>query len=299
LLGPLAEILGWRLGLEEKIETTEGTEEAGAPLMGGDGRVLARVRVVAPDSHLDLAPIGLHRRYAPHLSLVRILEEQSLSWGVLANTHELRLVRRAEGFIASHIALSLVDLADASPAAPDIWRLMWGLLRHDAWAPPSVSDQVVALSREHQARVGTRLGRQVQLAVEVLLRGVVNAPTNRGRLPDLTPDAFRDLYAQGLRLLYRLLFVLYAEARNLLPVNLPTYRDGYSLARLAALVADPRTDPRRNGESGFLESSLRALFALLGRRAPTALGTEGVIPPTPVVSSPRSAIRERSPIWRR
>jgi hypothetical protein len=278
LLNPLAEILGWRLGPEERIETAEGTEEAGAPLLDGDGRVLARVRVVAPDAHLDLAPSGLHRRYAPHLSLVRVLEEQSLSWGVIANAHELRLVRRAEGFIASHIALSLIDLADGSPAAPDIWRLIWGLLRHDAWAPPPVPDQVVVLSREHQARVGTGLGRQVHAAVEALLRGIINHPANRDRLPELAPEVLRDLYAQSLRLLYRLLFVLYAEARNLLPVDLPTYRDGYGLARLAALAADPRTDPRRTGEGGFLEASLRALFALLGRRAPTPLGTEGTIP---------------------
>jgi hypothetical protein len=278
LLNPLAEILGWRLGPEEKVETAEGTEEAGAPLLDGDGRMLARVRVVAPDAHLDLAPSGLHRRYAPHQSLVRVLEEQGLSWGILANAHELRLVRRAEGFIASHIALSLVDLADSSPAAPDIWRLVWGLLRHDAWTPPPVPDQVVILSREHQARVGTGLGRQVQAAVEALLRGVVNHPANRDRLPELAPEVLRDLYAQSLRLLYRLLFVLYAEARNLLPVDLPTYRDGYSLARLAGLATDPRTDPRRAGESGFLEASLRALFAMLGRRTPTPLGTEGIIP---------------------
>ncbi len=279
LLNPLAEILGWRLGEEERVETAEGTEEAGAPLLDDGGSPVARVRVVAPDAHLDLAPAGLHRRYAPHLSLVRVLEDQGLSWGILANAHELRLVRRAEGFIASHLALSLTDLADGSAASPDIWRLMWGLLRQQAWEPPPVADRVVALSREHQARVGTGLGRQVQAAVEALLRGVIGHPDNAGRLPEITPEVLRDLYGQNLRFLYRLLFVLYAEARNLLPVDLPTYREGYSLARLAALATDPRTDPRRTGESaGYLEASLRALFRLLGRKAPASLGSEGAIP---------------------
>lgn len=279
LLNPLAEILGWRLGAEERIETSEGTEEAGAPLLDGGGRPVARVRVVAPDAHLDFAPSGFHRRHAPHLSLVRVLQEEGLSWGILANAHELRLVRRAEGFIASHLALSLTDLADGSAAAPDIWRLVWGLLRQDAWGVPPVADLVVALSREHQARVGTGLGRQVQAAVEVLLRGVIAHHDNAGRLPEITPGVLRDLYAQSLRFLYRLLFVLYAEARNLLQIDLPTYREGYSLARLAAVATDPRTDPRRTGESaGYLEASLRALFRLLGRRSPAALGPEGTIP---------------------
>jgi hypothetical protein len=50
------------------------------------------------------------------------------------------------------------------------------------------------------------------------------------------PEAF--LYSNSLIVLYRLLFVLYAEARELLPLReSPAYRDQYSLYSLVRDVA--------------------------------------------------------------
>lgn len=84
LLHPLAEILDWTLGDEETVETGEGTEDAGSTLMIA-GRNLARVRALAPDAPFDLSPTGIHRRFAPTLSMVRVLEEKQLTWGILVN----------------------------------------------------------------------------------------------------------------------------------------------------------------------------------------------------------------------
>ena len=55
-------------------------------------RILARAVCIAPDAHLDAAPPGLHRRFAPSLSLTRVLRESALTYGVLLNAFELRLV---------------------------------------------------------------------------------------------------------------------------------------------------------------------------------------------------------------
>ncbi len=65
-----------------------------------------------------------------------------------------------------------------------------------------------------------------------------------------TGDAGRELARESLRYLYRILFLLYAEARpelGVLPVDDPEYAEGYSLARLGDLVARTRSSRRAPG----------------------------------------------------
>jgi hypothetical protein len=280
LLNPLAGILGWRLGTEERLETGEGEEDAGAPLLVDSGEVLARIRALAPDVAFDLPPAGRHRRFAPSLSLVRVLEREALAWGVLINAYEVRLIRRSEGFVSSWMAFDLGAIAEAGEAGRAAWRILWAILRDEALqAVPTVLDEVVALGREHAAMVGAGLGRQVQEAVVAFIQGVLDHPANRGRLdpPVPAPADLQVLYAEALRVLYRILFILYGESRGLLPTDMATYREGYSLARLVRLATDAATDPPRAGTAGtFLEDGLRALFELL--RAGADLGPEGHIP---------------------
>ena len=278
LLNPLAEIMGWTLGEEEAIQTEVEVEDAGSALLV-DGRPFARVVALGPDAHLDLPPLGHHRRFAPTLSIVRVLEEQNLTWGILLNRFELRLIRRAEGFISSHIAFDLTSIAAGSPAGFDAWRVLWALLRQDALAnQPSVLDRIVTIGREHQEGVSRALGGQVQRAVIEYLQGIISHPDNRPRIPQpLTPEFLHRLYAESLRVLYRMLFALYGESRGLLP-DLPTYREGYSITRLARRAVTPESDPRRVPTSSgrYYEHSLKAVFELL--RFGADLGPEGKIP---------------------
>ncbi|MFB9547357.1 class I SAM-dependent DNA methyltransferase [Micromonospora sagamiensis] len=74
----------------------------------------------------------------------------------------------------------------------------------------------------------------------------------------------KELGREALRYLYRILFLLYAEARpelGVLPVNDPEYVEGYSLARIGDLVAR-RLAP--SAEGGFhLYESLDLLFCMV------------------------------------
>jgi len=189
LLNPLADILGWTLGEEEAVQTEIEVEDAGSALLV-DGRPFARVVTLAPDAHLDLPPLGHHRRFAPTLSIVRVLEEQNLTWGILLNRFEMRLIRRAEGFISSHLAFDLTSIAAGSAAGFDAWRMLWALLRQDALAnEPSVLERVVTIGREHQEGVSRALGGQVQHAIIEYLQGIISHPDNRPRIPHpLTPE---------------------------------------------------------------------------------------------------------------
>lgn len=289
LVEPLAQQLGWQLGDTEIVETSLGEEDGGQLLLGPDStKPIARLLAVSGEASLDHPGEGLHRRYAPTHSLVRILEREGLIWGILLNAYTLRVVRRSEGFVASHLDFDLDAIARDLAGAREAFRLLWGLLRRDSWLPaPALLDEVVRLGREHQQEVGSLLGQQVPRAVEQLLQSALTHPANQPILAQflLTPTARRQLlehlYGGALRFLYRILFVLYAEARGLLPLDMPSYRDGYALTGPRGLVRralSPGTDPRTHPgvAPGYFEASLHALFALL--RQGVDLGPEGRIP---------------------
>jgi hypothetical protein len=114
------------------------------------------------------------------------------------------------------------------------------------------------------------------LATEVLHR-------RRARdLPADQPGLAADLTRQSLRYLYRILFLLYAEARpelGVLPVGTPEYAEGYGLDRLRELVLVEITSA--TAEDGtHLYQSLGTLFRLVNEGyPPETLGPDGVAQP--------------------
>ena len=245
LLARIAERLDWRLGGTGKIVTElEQEEEGGAPLLDGDGdRIFARARCIAPDAHLDAAPAALHRRFAPTQSLARVLREAELDYGVLVNAYELRLVCTV-GTLPSRIGFDLTAIAEGGQPGLQAWKLMHALLNQPAFASePPFLDQVRKIGGDHQLSVSNTLGRQVQRAVVRFMQGVLDHPDNKEHLPDTITDQFlHDLYQETLRYLYRLLFILYAEDLNLLPMDVLTYREArFTLRGPAGTDADVRS----------------------------------------------------------
>jgi hypothetical protein len=90
-----------------------------------------------------------------------------------------------------------------------------------------------------QTTIETRLRRRIIDVLEDLANGFHDHQANT-----IGPHQFGELYDNALIFLYRLLFVLYAESRDLLPAK-PSgpganarYREGYSLARLVDRLRD-------------------------------------------------------------
>src|SRR5262249_13685275 len=234
ILNPLAELMGWRLGQRTGVATEEGDEEGGVPLLADEGGpAVGRAICIPPSAHLDAAPSGLNRRFAPTLALGRVLREENLTYGLLLNAFELRLVC-VSGPLPSYIGFDLGTIAEKTAAGLDAWKLLHALLRQTALATvPLMLDRVRLKGKDHQGRVSTDLGSQVQQAIVRFLQGLLDHPDNQTRLPQpVTDESLKGLYQETLRLLYRLLFILYAEDLALLPVDILTYREGYSLKRL-------------------------------------------------------------------
>jgi hypothetical protein len=134
---------------------------------------------------------------------------------------------------------------------------------------------VLEASVKHTVGVSQDLRDGVRLSIEIVANEVVARRRARG-LPPLPKSEAQPLARQSLRFLYRILFLLYAEASpelGVLPVGAPEYDQGYSLDRLRELVQVELATPRaRNGT--HLYESLGVLFRLVDKGSPTATASE-------------------------
>ncbi|MFI6332472.1 class I SAM-dependent DNA methyltransferase [Micromonospora chersina] len=126
---------------------------------------------------------------------------------------------------------------------------------------------LVAGSRQHAVGVSSELREGLKVSVELIANEVLDRIRQAGYQPQQVMDLdelAKELGREALRYLYRILFLLYAEARpelGVLPVNDREYVEGYSLARIGDLVSR-RLAP--SAEGGFhLHESLDLLFRMV------------------------------------
>ncbi len=137
-------------------------------------------------------------------------------------------------------------------------------------------------SVKHAVGVSKDLRNGVRESIELLATEVLQRRRARG-LPSDQPGLAADLTRQSLRYLYRILFLLYAEARpelGVLPVGTTEYAEGYGLDRLRELVLTELTSATA-GSGTHLYQSLGVLFRLVNDGyPPETLGPDGVVQPT-------------------
>ncbi|VXC84502.1 Eco57I restriction-modification methylase domain-containing protein [Sphingomonas sp. AX6] len=255
------------------------------PTPNGEGWQLL-VRVEAADVVLDKRGALDGWEATPHQRFERLLRETGVGAGVLIGARatgrqdddptepELRLIVAPKGETSGWIAWPIASLATVAG------RGMLGglkmLLDRDAlWtgAPQLRLPNVLAESRAAQADVSTRLSGQVLAALHELLRGFdASDPALVRALADRDPH---QLYEGLLTILMRLIFILYAEDRGLMPSvtahgGAELYERGYSVGGLFVKLSDdealyPDTMDERRGAWG----RLLALFRLIERGHPS------------------------------
>jgi hypothetical protein len=118
----------------------------------------------------------------------------------------------------------------------DRFLYFYAFFRRVAFDPgPLCLNELLRASVEYAHGVGTTLKGQVYDALRHLAQGFLDYPGNELQP---TPEVLKETYDHSLILLYRLIFILYAEARELLPVHEnELYRDTYSLLATKQAVA--------------------------------------------------------------
>ena len=177
----------------------------------------------------------------PMLQIYVYVQHSGLAWGLVTNGRLWRLVHRERADkldVYYEVDLpALIEQGDA-PA----FKFFYLFFRREAFiAPPgrpSFLERVLRQSRAYNRGIGDNLKEQVYEALRYLAQGFLDFPPNQ---LEPTPAALQDIYTHSLIVLYRLLFILYAESRNLLPVAGPQqnslYSQSYSLAALKRRIS--------------------------------------------------------------
>ena len=125
-------------------------------------------------------------------------------------------------------------------------------------------------SVKHSEGVSKDLREGLRVSVELLAGEVLRVRRERGLQVEGIADLPREMIRQSLRFLYRILFLLFAEARpelGVLPAGDPDYAAGYGLDRLRELAQVELATPQaRDGH--HIHDSLRLLFRLVNEGHP-------------------------------
>ena len=168
---------------------------------------------------------------SPSRRFERLLREAKIPIGLLANGVQLRLVYAPRGENAGTLTFRVRDMLEVA-GRPILGAFHMLLKRSRLLAGPAHErlPAILARSREYQSRVSTQLAGQVLDALYELLRGFQAADERSGGLLlaevlQANPNA---VYAGLLNTLLRLVFLLYAEDRGLMPGS-ALYGQNYSV----------------------------------------------------------------------
>ena len=181
--------------------------------------------------HHPLSQISKTQQRYPHQQIRDYLNEaQVLTWGILTNGNEWRLYCRdtkPSHFFAINFELAIQSL--------DAFKLFLALFSPAAFVRDEQGkcrlDHVRESALAAQSELEEDLRQRIFAIVEILANGFAERAEN-----EITDADLPALYDTCLIFLYRLLFILYAEGRQLLPVE-PKSRKYYKELSLARLVA--------------------------------------------------------------
>ena len=171
---------------------------------------------------------------SPHGRMERLLRHTGVPAGLLFNGLSLRLVSAPRGESSGWLDFRVPDMCQsAGRPISTAMRLLLRETRLLAVPCPQRLAGLLADSRKFQNEVSERLAEQVLHALYELLRGFQAAhDASKGALLDEPLAANPDnIYRGLLTLVLRLVFLLYAEERDMLPQD-DTFLGAYSLAGL-------------------------------------------------------------------
>ena len=134
---------------------------------------------------------------------------------------------------------------------------LWLLLSAPALSEGGTVEEILARSEDYAADLGSRLRERVyREVIPSLSRAVVSAMS-----PENTNEEdLQEAYQAVLRILYRFLFVAYAEDRDLLPLHTSqSYRE-HSLKRIAQRLEEARQKGVEFGDQDFYWSQVTQIW---------------------------------------
>jgi len=237
---PLLSLLGYELTYTSRAAEVDGQTYAISHRAGPDENA-PPVHIVGCRQSLDRRPESGRPRLAPHSLLQEYINRTEHLWGIATNGYTMRLLRDSQLIRRqAYIEFDLKQTMESEKFAD--FALLYRLV-HRTRLPRGVEDaseclleRYHSITIEQGGRVRDHLRDGVEEALKILANGLLHHPKNqhlreRSKNGELNPYSS---YQQLLRLIYRFLFLMVAEERNLITEN-QAYRDHYSISRLRYL----------------------------------------------------------------
>ncbi|PDW03637.1 Eco57I restriction-modification methylase domain-containing protein [Candidatus Viridilinea mediisalina] len=254
LVRPILAALGHTFELQASLKTPYGTKQPdylfyhdAAALESNKGLILAREQLGAVfavgdakgwDRPLDRSIKGTLDAISkvPTEQIAFYMRHSGVPWGILTNGRRWRLyhkdtVERQD----QYYEVDLKALVDAGKQEDFMY--FYAFFRRAAFEPlgPLALATMLQESSDYARGVSENLRLQVFDALRHVAQGFLDYPDNQ---LEPEPKTLHTVYHHSLIILYRLLFILYAEARGLLPLHQNRlYREHYSLYKLVRLTA--------------------------------------------------------------
>jgi hypothetical protein len=190
---------------------------------------------------LDAATDDKRWTATPHQKFERLLRDTGVHVGLLTNGKVFRLVYAPKGESAGWVTFRLADMlsVDGRPLLGALHMLL-NQRRLLSLEPEKRLAGLLKASREYQNTVSNALREQILAALRELLRGIEHADkvANGTILGEVRREHLQEVYVGLVTVLMRMVFVLFAEERNLLPMENDLYASSYSLTRLYAQLLE-------------------------------------------------------------
>ena len=228
---------------------------------------------------LDKKPTDASRRMSAHALVQEFLNLNDQLYGFVTNGHVLRLLRDNTRLVEQSYLEFDLDRIFSDGLYAD-FAILYRLLHATRLSPQPTADEIL-IERYHQdsldqgARIRERLSKAVEKAVRDFGNGFLAHPDNGTLCAAINHNELSasDYYQQLLRLIYRLLFLMVIEARDLVFPDTNNrqqrdiYRRCYSVTRLCRLSEKCYLkDPQHRD----LWSVLQACFSLFEAGGPGA-----------------------------
>ena len=257
--------------------------------IGGRNRAIA---VFCDEDEPFDAPAPRFEGATPVSRALAVADQQAVDWVILTRSAEIRLYAaradtgvgrkgRAETFVELNLSLLPDDLAG----------YLHLLFSAGALAENGTLGQILDRSADFAAKLAVRLRERVYFQTVPALASAV--ARRLGRDPDETD--LDGAYQKVMVILFRLLFVAYAEDKDLLPYRTNDHYADHSLKRLARRLAEDRRAGREryDDQAASLWDDVRQLWEAVNR-GNTGWGVPayngGLFSDDPAVSEPGAAL---------
>ncbi|HLH62847.1 MAG TPA: Eco57I restriction-modification methylase domain-containing protein [Ktedonobacteraceae bacterium] len=202
----------------------------------------------------------------PSYQIFFYMLHSGLPWGILTNGRQWRLYNSQTAHkLEVYYEVDLPALLASNDV--EIFLYFYTFFRRAAFdGGPLSLDSILTASTEYAQGVSESLRQQVYDALRFVAQGFLEYPDNH---LEPTPETCKSIYDNSLILLYRLLFILYAEARDLLPLqDNASYRRKYSLDAIKKDAVSELSAGLILPTSGFFWTRLKELFKAINAGNP-------------------------------